>query len=57
MDVGEWLRGLGLGQYEAALRDNGIDDGPASPHLTVDDLKDIGVAIVGDRDGCSTRSP
>ena len=25
MDVGEWLRGLGLGQYEATFRDNAID--------------------------------
>src|SRR5438270_873813 len=25
MDVGEWLRGLGLGQYEALFRDNAID--------------------------------
>jgi hypothetical protein len=24
MDVGEWLRGLGLGQYEASFRDNKI---------------------------------
>ena len=25
MDVGSWLRSLGLGQYEAAFRDNEID--------------------------------
>jgi SAM domain (Sterile alpha motif) len=25
MDVVAWLRGLGLGQYEAAFRDNAID--------------------------------
>ena len=25
MDVGSWLRSLGLGQYEAAFRDNAID--------------------------------
>ena len=25
MDVGEWLRGLGLGQYEAVFRENAID--------------------------------
>jgi SAM domain (Sterile alpha motif) len=25
MDVGVWLRSLGLGQYAAAFRDNGID--------------------------------
>ena len=29
-DVGAWLRGLGLGEYEAAFRDNDVD---ASPEL------------------------
>ncbi len=48
MDVGGWLRGLGLGKYEAAFRDNGIDE-LVLPHLTVEDLKELGVASVGDR--------
>jgi hypothetical protein len=48
MDVGGWLRGLGLGQYEANFRDNKID-ADLLPRLTVDDLKDIGVSVVGDR--------
>src|SRR5208337_1538222 len=48
MDVGGWLRGLGLGKYEAAFRDNGIDEAVLA-HLTVEDLKEIGVATVGDR--------
>jgi class 3 adenylate cyclase len=48
MDVGKWLRGLGLGQYEAAFRESSID-GQVLPHLTLDDLKEIGVATVGDR--------
>ena len=48
MDVGVWLRGLGLGQYEAAFRDNEID-GEVLPNLTAEDLKDLGVAIVGHR--------
>ena len=48
MDVGEWLRGLGLGKYEAAFLDNGIGEA-VLPHLTVEDLKEIGVATVGDR--------
>src|SRR5271166_4820359 len=48
MDVGVWLRTLGLGQYEAAFRDNEID-GEVLPKLTVEDLKDLGVAIVGHR--------
>jgi class 3 adenylate cyclase/tetratricopeptide (TPR) repeat protein len=48
MDVGGWLRGLGLGQYEERFRDNKIDQ-EVLPHLTADDLKDIGVTAVGDR--------
>ena len=48
MDVGGWLRGLGLGKYEAAFRDNGIDEA-VLPRLTEEDLKEIGVATVGDR--------
>ena len=48
MDIGGWLRGLDLEQYEAAFRDNEID-GEVLPKLTADDLKDIGVAIVGHR--------
>src|ERR1700722_9695702 len=48
MDVGVWLRNLGLGQYETAFRDNEID-GAVLPKLTLDDLKDLGVAVVGHR--------
>ena len=48
MDVGGWLRNLGLDQYEANFRDNKIDT-DVLPQLTVDDLKDIGVSAVGDR--------
>jgi hypothetical protein len=48
MNVGDWLRGLGLGQYEERFRDNKID-ADLLPRLTVDDLKDIGVSVVGDR--------
>src|SRR5208337_55590 len=48
MDVGGWLRSLGLGQYEANFRDNKIDE-DVLPQLTADDLKDIGVSAVGDR--------
>ena len=48
MDVGEWLRGLGLDQYEAKFRDNKID-AEVLPQLTADDLKEIGVVAVGDR--------
>ena len=48
MDVGSWLRSLGLGQYEAAFRDNEID-AEVLPKLTIEDLKDLGVAVVGHR--------
>ena len=48
MDVGEWLRGLGLQSYEQMFRDNGIDL-EVLPRLTVDDLKEIGVHAVGHR--------
>jgi hypothetical protein len=48
MDVGGWLRGLGLEQYEAAFRENAIDD-MVLPNLTAEDLKDLGVGLVGHR--------
>ena len=48
MDVGGWLRGLGLGQYETNFRDNKID-ADLLPRLTEDRLKDIGVSALGDR--------
>ena len=48
MDVGGWLRSLGLGQYEANFRDNKID-ADVLPQLTADDLKDLRVSAVGDR--------
>ena len=48
MDVGGWLRRLGLEQYEAAFRENEIS-GKVLPNLTAEDLKDLGVAMVGHR--------
>jgi class 3 adenylate cyclase len=48
MDVGGWLRRLGLEQYEATFRENEIDD-TVLPSLTAEDLKDLGVGIVGHR--------
>jgi class 3 adenylate cyclase len=48
MDVGAWLRSLGLGQYERSFRDNKID-ADVLPQLTADDLKDMGVTAIGDR--------
>src|SRR5215471_2888388 len=48
MDIAAWLDGLGLGQYEQAFRDNEIDE-RVLPSLTADDLKDLGVKLVGHR--------
>src|SRR6266481_3642467 len=48
MDVGSWLRGLGLERYEAAFRENEIDE-TVLPTVTADDLKDLGVGFVGHR--------
>ena len=47
-DVGTWLRGLGLGQYEAAFRENEIDE-TVLASLTHETLKEIGVTPVGHR--------
>jgi class 3 adenylate cyclase len=48
MDVGGWLRNLGLDKYEAVFRENGIDE-QVLRHVTAEDLREIGVATVGDR--------
>src|SRR5690242_21778147 len=48
MDVGTWLRDLGLGRYEEAFRNHDVD-ARALPGLTADDLREIGVASVGHR--------
>ena len=48
MDIVVWLRSLGLGRYEAAFRDNEIDE-TVLPNLTAEDLRDLGVSIVGHR--------
>ena len=48
MDLGGWLRGLGLETYEAAFRENEFDDAVLL-NLTAEDLKDLGVVIVGHR--------
>src|SRR5208283_471233 len=44
MDVGVWLRGLGLEQYEALFRENDIDAEVLSD-LTDGDLEKIGVSL------------
>src|SRR5438067_1222988 len=48
MDVAAWLRGLGLEQYAPTFQDNAVD-GEVVRELTADDLKDLGVTLVGHR--------
>jgi class 3 adenylate cyclase/predicted ATPase len=48
VDIAAWLCGLGLEQYEAAFRANEID-ASVLPRLTAEDLKDLGVTLVGHR--------
>src|SRR5580700_3329634 len=48
MDVAVWLRSLGLGKYEAAFRENEIDE-TVLPSLTHETLKELGVTAVGHR--------
>jgi SAM domain (Sterile alpha motif) len=48
MDIAAWLDGLGLGQYTQAFRDNEVDE-RVLPSLTAEDLKDLGVKLVGHR--------
>jgi len=48
MDVADWLRKLGLEQYEPAFRANDVD-AEVLPSLTAEDLISIGVTSVGHR--------
>src|SRR5262245_51424599 len=48
MDMVVWLRSLGLGKYEAAFRENEIDE-TVLPSLTHETLKELGVTAVGHR--------
>jgi class 3 adenylate cyclase len=48
MDIGAWLRGLGLEKYETAFRENEISE-KVLPKLTAEDLKELGVNALGHR--------
>ena len=48
IEVNDWLRGLGLEQYASTFHDNAID-AEILRELTADDLKDLGVDLVGHR--------
>ena len=43
-DISEWLESLGLGKYADAITENEIDF-DALPHVTEEDLKEIGIAL------------
>jgi class 3 adenylate cyclase/predicted ATPase len=48
MEVADWLRALGLAQYEPAFRENEIT-AELLPSLTAEDLRELGVIPVGHR--------
>ena len=48
MDLGGWLRSLGLEKYEASFRENEIDE-TVLPSLTEEHLKQLGVTALGHR--------
>jgi class 3 adenylate cyclase/tetratricopeptide (TPR) repeat protein len=48
MDIADWLRGLGLEQYEVAFRENAID-AEVLRDLTTEDLRELGVSLIGHR--------
>jgi len=48
LDIGNWLRGLGLQQYEPAFHANEID-AEILPNLTAEDLTALGVTLIGHR--------
>jgi class 3 adenylate cyclase/tetratricopeptide (TPR) repeat protein len=48
MDIAEWLRSLGLEQYEGAFRENAID-AEVLRDLTAEDLRELGVSLIGHR--------
>jgi class 3 adenylate cyclase len=48
VDIADWLRRLGLDQYESVFRDNDVDT-ETLPSLTADDLRELGVTSLGHR--------
>jgi class 3 adenylate cyclase/predicted ATPase len=48
VDIGGWLRDLGLERYGQAFQDNEVT-ARSLPHLTADDLKEMGVTAIGHR--------
>jgi predicted ATPase len=48
LEVADWLQRMGLEQYASAFRDIAID-AAVLPSLTAEDLKDLGITLVGHR--------
>ena len=48
MNIAAWLHKLGLERYQKAFQDNEIDV-RSLPHLTTEDLKEMGVTAIGHR--------
>src|SRR6476646_6660898 len=48
MDIEDWLKSLGLERYETTFHENAIT-AALLPNLTADDLKDLGITLVGHR--------
>jgi hypothetical protein len=48
VDIAEWLRGLGLQQYEGAFRRNAID-AAVLRDVTADDIRELGITAIGHR--------
>jgi class 3 adenylate cyclase/pimeloyl-ACP methyl ester carboxylesterase len=48
VDIADWLRRLGLHQYESVFRDNDVDT-ETLPSLTADDLRELGITSLGHR--------
>ena len=48
MDIADWLRRLGLHQYESLFRDNDVDT-ETLPSLTAEDLRELGITSLGHR--------
>ncbi len=48
MEIADWLRRLGLDQYESVFRDNDVDT-ETLLSLTADDLRELGVTSLGHR--------
>ena len=55
MHIAAWLADLGLERYEPAFRENEIDL-DVLPSLTAEDLKDLGIVIIGHRRASRTSS-